>query len=82
MNNKNEIKPGMLVLWTGGRGGLIRPMKTFLGFVVAEVKEHEVSVGLRRGSRQFLVFVRTRTTQDKTVITILEHHIVPFSKEG
>ena len=81
MNNKNEIKPGMFVLWTGARAALPLPMKTFLGLVVEENKEKE-RFGLFPASRQFMVFVRTPTKQDKTVIPLYEHQIVPFLKEG
>ena len=81
MSSENEIKPGMLVLWTGGRGGQPLPMKDFLGFVVAELSESWcAATGVV--SRRFLVFVRTFTTQDKMVIPVFEHRIVSFSKEG
>lgn len=80
MSSESEIKPGMLVLWRM-RGSTTLPKERFLGFVVEEIKEKE-RFGLRRASRQFLVFIRTRTTQDKTVIAIYEHEIVPYLKEG
>jgi hypothetical protein len=57
MSNKNEIKPGMFVLWRM-RGSTTLPKERFLGLVVEEIKEKE-RFGLRRASRQFLVFVRT-----------------------
>ena len=80
MNNKNEIKPGMFVLWRM-RGSTTLPKERFLGLVVEETKEKE-RFGLRRASRQFLVFVRTHTSQDKTVIPIYEHELAPYLKEG
>lgn len=79
MNNESEIKPGMLVLWRM-KGAITFPKERFLGLVVEEIKEKE-RFGLRRASRQFLVLVRTHTSQDKTAIPIYEHELAPYLKE-
>lgn len=80
MNNKCEIKPGMLVLWRGSFDAPTLPKERFLGLVVEEIKKKE-RFDLFRASRQFLVFVRTPTTHDKTAIPIYEHELVPYLKE-
>ena len=81
MSNESEIKPGMLVLWRSSCDAPTLPKERFLGLVVEEIKE-KGRFGLRRASRQFLVFVRTEIAQDKMVTPIFEQHLVPCSKEG
>ena len=82
MSSEREIKPGMLVLWRSSYDAPTLSKERFLGLVVEEIKEKE-RFGLRcEASRRFSVFVRTPTTQDKTVIPIYEHEIVPYLKEG
>ena len=78
MSSKREIKPGMLVLWRSSCDAPTLPKERFLGLVVAEVNETERLGRYSRLFRQFLVFVRTRTTQDKTAIRLYEHELVPF----
>lgn len=77
MSDESKIKPGMLVLWRSRYDSPPLSKERFLGFVVEELKEKE-RFGLRRASRQFSVFVRTLTTQDKKVIIVPEYQLVPF----